>query len=255
MMLDPFPLKNRTALVTGSGKNIGKAIAKLFAEAGARVIVNGHRDRNAVDGTVEEIREAGGSAIGIMADVSDPADMRRMVDEANAAFGAIDIAVSNVSWRLRQRFLDISIEDWQKVINVNLNSAFYLDRCVLPQMTERRWGRIIHISGVDGFSTAVTTRAHNIVCKQGVHTLAKVLALEFGPFGITANTVAPGPTDTTRDWQHYPPDFVEEERKTIPVGRLGKVEEIAQACLFLAGDSGAFVNGQVLHVNGGQHRF
>jgi NAD(P)-dependent dehydrogenase (short-subunit alcohol dehydrogenase family) len=254
-VLNPRPLEGKTAIITGSGRNIGRAIATLFAEAGAKVVVNGHRDRQAIDATVDDIRKRGGEAVGILADVGDPAQVDRLITEAYATFGSVDITVSNAGLRPLQRFLEISIEDWQRVINLNLNAAFYLARRVLPLMQAKRWGRIIHISGVDGFSTDITTRAHNVVAKSALHTLAKVLALEFGPDGITANTVAPGPTDTERDWSQMPPNFVAEQLKSIPLGRLGRVEEIAAACLFLAGESGGFVSGQVIHVNGGQHRF
>jgi 3-oxoacyl-[acyl-carrier protein] reductase len=248
-------LKGRTAIVTGSGRNLGKAIAMRFAEAGAAVVVNGHSNREAVDKVVQEITAKGGTAHGIMADVSVAADVRRLVEETYARFGGIDIAVSNVAVRKKQNFLEISEEDWDRTLRTNLTSAFYLDRYVVPYMKEKGWGRIIHISGVDGFTVNVTTRAHNIVCKAGVHALARALALEFGPFGITANTVAPGFMDTERDWSQYWPTHNEDAIKEIPLGRLGQPDDVAAACLYLASDAGAFVSGAVIHVNGAQARF
>ena len=172
-MLDPLPLKGRTAVVTGSGQNIGEAIAKLFSQAGANVVVNGASSREKVERVVAEIRETGGEAIGVMADVGDADAVEAMVDEAAETFGSVDIAVSNVSIRKKQPVEDISVKDWQDTINTNLNSAFYLARCVVPLMKKTGWGRIIHISGVDGFAAHVPTRTHNITCKAGVHALPR----------------------------------------------------------------------------------
>jgi NAD(P)-dependent dehydrogenase (short-subunit alcohol dehydrogenase family) len=119
-------------------------------------------------------------------------------------------------------------------------------------MKQRNWGRIIHISGRDGFMP-IPNRVHNITCKAGVYAMAKALAIEFGPFGITCNTVSPGLIDTTRDWTQYPQfrDGYGERVKEIPVRRVGHVDEIAAACTYLASDAAGFVTGQVLHVNGG----
>ena len=255
VLLDEHSLRGRTAIVTGSGRNIGRAIAVLFARAGARVVVNGHRDRATVEAVVAEIKDAGGSAIGVMADVGDPGAIERMVNECVDAFGSVDIAVSNVAIRRSQNFLDISVDDWTSILNTNLNAAFYMARAVLPRMKRRGWGRIIHISGTDGFNAHSTDRAHNTVAKAGVHTLARVLSREFAPFSITVNTVAPGRTDTERDWSNLPADYVARVTRLIPTGRLADVNEIATACLFLASGAGAFITGQVLHVNGGKSTF
>ncbi len=248
-------LTGRCALVTGSGQNIGRAIALAFAREGADVVVNGHANRAPVDAVVAEVEALGGRALGAMADVGDPEAVAGMVQAAEARFGKVDIAVSNVSVRHKQPFLDISIEDWHEVLNSNLNASFYLDRAVLPGMKTRGFGRIIHISGVDGFTGHIADRAHNVVAKAGVHALSKALALGFGPFGITANTVAPGIIDTERDWSQYPKDIRQLDTESIPVRRLGTVDEIAAACLYLASPLAGYVNGQAIHVNGGQHMF
>tara|TARA_E500000331_G_scaffold341517_1_gene374056 strand:- start:1847 stop:2680 length:834 start_codon:yes stop_codon:yes gene_type:complete len=256
-MLDPQPLKGRTAIVTGSGQNIGEAIVKLFSAAGANVVVNGGSSRDKVDKVVDDIKVSGGNAIGVMADVGDADAVEAMVKQAADTFGTVDIAVSNVSIRKKQPVEDISVEEWQDTINTNLNSAFYLARCVVPLMKQGGWGRIIHISGVDGFAAHVPTRTHNITCKAGVHAFAKALALELGPSGITANTVSPGAIDTTRDWSQYDdPEVWKKARiESIPVKRIGTVDDIANACLYLAGETGGFITGEVIHVNGGQFRF
>jgi 3-oxoacyl-[acyl-carrier protein] reductase len=251
------PLIGMTAIVTGSGKNIGKAIALALAEAGANVVVNGSRDRAALDRVVAEIERLGAKGLAVLADVGKPADVRRMVKLAEKRFGGVDIAISNAAVRRKQAFLDISVDAWKDTLNTNLNSAFYLAQAVLPGMAAKRFGRIIHISGVDGFAAHVNERAHNIVSKAGIHGLTKALAKEFGPRGITVNTVAPGAIETERDWSHYmaPAAWRRMRRRQIPLGRIGRVEEIAAACVYLAADGGSFVSGQVIHVNGGQFMF
>ena len=246
---------NRTAIVTGSGRNIGKAIALALAAGGASVVVNGHRDRAAVDAVVKEITDAGGHALPFMADVSKHDEVAAMVQAAANAFGSVDIVVSNVGMRRMQPFLDISLEDWDAVLATNLTPAFYLARNAIPHMQERKWGRLILISGFDGFWGQVTQRAHNITAKAGLHGLAKALAREFGPDGITANTVAPGAIDTVRDWSQYQHQPREKIAAEIPLGRYGRVDEIAAACTFLAGDGGGFTSGQVIHVNGGHYMY
>jgi NAD(P)-dependent dehydrogenase (short-subunit alcohol dehydrogenase family) len=130
-------------------------------------------------GARNRICDYGGKAAGIMADVGDPAAVVRVVKKAEALFGTVDISVSNVAIRHKQPFLDISVDDWNATLNSNLSASFYLARAVIPGMKARRWGRIIHISGVDGFAGDIANRAHNIVCKTGVHALSKALSLEF----------------------------------------------------------------------------
>src|SRR3990172_7810097 len=249
------PRAGRCAIVTGSGRNIGRAIARALAAAGAGVVVNGHRDRAAVDAVVREIRDAGRPALGVMADVSRHAEVAALVQAAAAEFGSVDIAVSNVGLRRMQPFLEISPADWDAVLATNLTPAFYLARNAIPHMQKRKWGRIILISGFDGFWGQVAQRAHNITCKAGLHGLAKALAREFGADGITANTVAPGAIDTLRDWSQYKHQPREQLEKEIPLGRFGHVNEVAAACSFLAGDGGGFTSGQVIHVNGGHYMY
>jgi len=248
-------LLRRTAIVTGSGRNIGRGIALALARQGVNVVVNGHADQAAVDGVVEEIRADGGTAIGIMADVSSHDAVAAMVRQAVDTFGSVDIAVSNVAIRRMQPFLEITPEDWDTVLRTNLTAAFYLARNVIPHMRERRWGRIVVISGFDGFWGHVTLRAHNVAAKSGLHGLAKALAREFGADGITANTIAPGAIDTVRDWSQYKHQPREKIEAEIPLGRFGDVMELAAACAFLCSDGGGFVSGQVLHVNGGHYMY
>lgn len=248
-------LSGKTAIITGSGRNIGKAIALLFAENGANVVINGSRNEEAVASVVQEVEELGGQAMAIIADVSNPVDVRIMVDKAMQKFLSVDIAVSNVSIRPRQALLDISIDDWDKVIRTNLSSAFYLAKATVPSMISRDWGRLIHISGHDGFQGA-SNRAHNVACKAGIHGLTKALAHELGQHHITVNSVSPGVMDTGYRRPEDYPDFEERTqnlKKSLPLRRIGDPEDIAEACLYLASDAAKYVTGQVIHVNGGSY--
>ncbi len=249
------PLAGRTALVTGSGRNIGRAIALSLARQGANLVINGHSDQSAVDAVVSEVEALGSQALGVMADVSHDAEVDRLVRAAAGRFGHVDIAISNVGIRHKQPFLDITPEQWDSVLRTNLSAAFYLARHVLPGMRDRRWGRLVMISGFDGFWGQVTERAHNITAKAGLHGLAMALAREFGPDGITANTVAPGAIDTVRDWSQYAHQQRERLLGEIPVGRYGLPDEVAAACDLLCGERGGFISGQVIHVNGGHYMY
>ncbi len=253
--IDSSSFSGRTAIVTGSGRNIGRAMALSLAKQGAKVVVNGHQDRAAVDSVVAEIKSAGGQAMAWMADVSQDWEVAEMVKATVAEFGSVDIAVSNVGIRRKQPFLDITPQDWDTVMQTNLTPAFYVARHVIPHMQSRRWGRIVLISGFDGFWGQVTERAHNITAKAGLHGLAMALAREFGAEGITVNTIAPGAIDTVRDWSQYTHQLRAQLEKEIPLGRYGQPDEVAAACDLLCSERGGFISGQVLHVNGGHYMY
>lgn len=249
------PLAGRTALITGSGRNLGRGMAIGLARAGANIVLNGHRDEAALQAVAQEVQAHGVQAMTVLADVSQPDEVQRMVDAASERFGGIDIAISNVGLRMRQAFLEISVEDWRKTLDTNLSAAFYLARAVLPSMRDKRFGRIIHISGRDGFFP-ISHRAHNVTCKAGLHSLAKAIAIEFGEFNVTANTIAPGKMDTVRDEKHYPgyQQAWAEHVKAMPLRRLGLPEDVAEACLYLC-CGGEYVTGQLLHLNGGDSMY
>ena len=248
-------LNGKTAIVTGAGQNIGRAIAELFASEGANVIVNGHTNRANVDEVVEGIRSRGGNATGYMADVSKPDELLAMIDAGEAEFGAIDIAVSNVGRRLRMKFEDIGIGAWQDILNTNLNSAFYMAHFLVPRMRARNWGRIIHISGYDGFTGHFSERAANVTAKAGMHGLTKAIAREAGIHNITCNTVVPGAIQTVRDEKQYAHVNVERILDMLAIKSFGQPRDVAEACLYLAADSGQFITGQAIHVNGGEYMF
>ncbi|MEZ4452895.1 MAG: SDR family oxidoreductase [Nannocystaceae bacterium] len=246
-------LVGRSALVTGAGVNIGRAVALALAARGANVAVNCLRNRARAEAVAEEIRAYGVDAVVLPGDVSAPEVATELIDQAAARLGSLDILVSNVGSRPFQPLLSITAEDWQRVINTNLNAAFYLARAALPHMCRASWGRIILISGSDVL-LPIPNRAHVTVSKSGLSALARAIALEFGAHGVTANTVAPGWIDTERDLANYP-DYDAQKRhllETLPLRRLGRVEDIANACVYLASPMGAYVTGQAIHVNGGE---
>lgn len=253
--IDPRPHVGRTALVTGSGRNLGKGIALAFAKAGANVVLNGRNDVDALKAVAAEAESHGVKAHWVLGDISNPDDAQRIVAEALERFGSIDISVQNVGLRPRQSFLEISVDDWRRVIDTSLSSAFYLARGVLPGMRDKRWGRIIHMSGRDGFFV-YANRAHNVTAKAGLHALAKAIAVEFGEYNITANTIAPGKMDTIRDEKNYPnyQALWAESVKTMPLRRLGTADDAAQCCMFLASPE-SWVTGQLIHLNGGESMY
>ncbi|MSP02212.1 MAG: SDR family oxidoreductase [Acetobacteraceae bacterium] len=243
------PFTGKVVLVTGAGRNIGKAIALDFAREGASVIVNGRADRGLVDGTVAEINLAGGQAIGALADVTKPDEVARMVDAGIAAFGGLDIVVSNAGLRRQTAFLDMSFSEWREILSVALDGAFVLAKAAVPHMIPRGGGALVSLSGI---STHLGTpnRCHVSASKSGLEGLMRALAIELAPHRITANCVAPGAVDTVRGATAgvAPSNIVE---RGIPLGRRASVTEISAAVRFLAGPDGGYITGQVLHVNGG----
>jgi 3-oxoacyl-[acyl-carrier protein] reductase len=238
----------KVALVTGSGKNIGRAIALDLAQRGASVVVNGRSDRALVDAVVAEINATGSQGLGCIADVTDPEAVRRMIDQAVAAFGGIDIVVSNAGLRRQTPFLEMPLAEWREILSVALDGAFILAHAAVPHMIGRGSGAIVALSGI---STHVGTlnRCHVSASKAGLEGLMRALAVELAPHAITCNCVAPGLVDTVRGASAgaAPPSV----GQGIPLGRPAAVEEIAAAVRFLAGPDGRFITGQTLHVNGG----
>jgi 3-oxoacyl-[acyl-carrier protein] reductase len=241
-------LAGKVALITGAGKNIGRTIALDLAQRGALVVVNGRSDRSLVDAVVAEVNAAGGEAIGCLADVTDPDAVQRMIDQAVATFGGIDILVSNAGLRRQTPFLEMALSEWREILSVALDGAFILAHATVPHMIGRGGGAIVALSGI---STHVGTpnRCHVSASKAGLEGLMRALAVELAPHAITCNCVAPGLVDTVRGASAgaAPPSV----GQGIPLRRAAAVEEIAAAVRFLAGPDGRFITGQTLHVNGG----
>jgi 3-oxoacyl-[acyl-carrier protein] reductase len=242
-------LQGRVALVTGAGKNIGRAIALTLARDGATVLVNGRQDRDAVASVVQEIQAAGGKAEAAMGDVSDPAVAPSLAKQGEA-LGGVDILVSNAGLRRQTSFLDMAFEEWREIMSVALDGAFLLGKAFVPQMVAKgQGGAFVAMSGV---STHVGTlnRCHVSASKSGLEGLMRALARELAPHKITCNAVSPGAIDTSRATSAGPRPI---QGRPIPLGRLGNVEEIAAMVRLLVGPEGTFITGQTIHVNGGEH--
>jgi 3-oxoacyl-[acyl-carrier protein] reductase len=242
-------LDGKVALVTGSGRNIGRATVLKLAAEGAHVVVNSRTNKAEADAVVQEVHAGGGKALSLLADVSKKEQVDSMVSRALSEFGRIDILINNAAIRPHKPFTEVSLQDWEEVRGVVLDGAFYCTRAVINSMVANQYGRILFFTG-EGAFTGGANRAHVSAAKMGLVGLARSLASEFAGRNIRVNVVSPGSIDTSRanpEWyQGRTPNAA-----GIPLGRQGTVEEIAATCLFLVSDDGGFITGQTIHVNGG----
>ena len=239
----------RTALITGSGQNIGRAVACALAADGFNIVVNGLNKRVPCEETAEAARAHGVEAIVAMGDVGTSEGCARIAGTGISRFGGIDVLVHNAAIRPSSPFLEMDEAEWRRVLDVNLGGAFWLARACLPGMVKAGWGRIINFAGMNAIQ-GYNGRAHVSVSKHGAWGLTKSLAKEFGPKGITVNIVSPGPIRS----EHDDPAMTAHIRgqvSRIPTGRLGEPDEVAAAVSLLASDKGGFINGQMIQVNGG----
>jgi 3-oxoacyl-[acyl-carrier protein] reductase len=242
-------LDGKVALITGAGRNIGRATALRFAAEGADIVVNARTNRAEAEAVAGEVRDRGVRALAVLADVADKDQVEAMTARAFAEFGRVDILVNNAAIRPHKPFTELTIEDWEQVRGVVLDGAIYCTRAVIPSMVANRYGRFLFFTG-DGAFTGGAGRAHVSAAKMGLVGLARSLASEFAAHNIRANVVSPGSIDTRRDNPEWYQGRVP-SAAGIPLGRQGHVDEIAAACLFLVSDDGGFVTGQTIHVNGG----
>jgi 3-oxoacyl-[acyl-carrier protein] reductase len=242
-------LDGKVALITGSGRNIGRATALKFAGEGAHIIVNARSNEAEAEAVAREVREKGVKALAIITDVAKRDQVEAMVARAFAEFGRVDILVNNAAIRPHKPFTELTIEDWERVRGVVLDGAIYCTRAVIEGMVKNRYGRILFFTG-DGAFTGGSGRAHVSAAKMGLVGLARSLASEFAPHNIRANVVSPGSIDTRRDNPEWYQGRVP-GTAGIPLGRQGHVDEIAATCLFLVSEDGGFITGQTIHVNGG----
>jgi 3-oxoacyl-[acyl-carrier protein] reductase len=249
-MTETQALQGKVAIVTGAGKNIGKAIALRLAADGAAIVVNGRGDRAIVEETVQEIRAAGGRAVPYLADVSKPDAVAGMVEAAVKEFGGVDIAIGNAGLRRQTPFLQMNLEEWREILSVALDGAFILAKAAAPEMIKRGGGALIGLSGISHHAGA-RGRVHVNASKAGLEGFMRGLAMELAPHNITANCVAPGSIDTVRGPSAGGPHGRGAINREIPLGRQGRPEEIAAMVRFLVGPEGRYVTGQTIHVNGG----
>ena len=245
-------LAGKTAIVTGSSRGIGKAIAKRLARDGAKVAVNCVTTIDKASAVVAEIAAAGGEAVVVPADVAQKAEAERLIADTIAAFGRVDILVSNAGIIIDRPFVDSTDEDWTRAIESNLHGFFNVSRAVLPHMIARRQGRII---ATGSCITEVADFGGNCysVCaasKGGIIAMLRPMAAEVARHGITVNAVSPGYI-ATEMLEEIDQTGLEAALGIIPMRRYGKPEEIAAAMAFLASDDAGYITGQVLRVNGG----
>jgi 3-oxoacyl-[acyl-carrier protein] reductase len=242
-------LDGKVALITGSGRNIGRATALKLAGEGAHVIVNARANQAEADAVAHEVRDKGVKALAVLADVADKQQIDTMVARAMSEFGRIDILINNAAIRPHKPFTEVTVQDWERVRGVVLDGALYCTQAVIGSMVKNNYGRILFFTG-DGSFTGGSGRAHVSAAKMGLVGMARALASEFAPHNIRANVVSPGSIDTRRDNPEWYQGRVP-GAAGIPLGRQGHVDEIAATCLFLVSDDGGFITGQTIHVNGG----
>ena len=250
-------LRGKTALVTGASRNIGRAIALAFAEEGADLVLNTRVNREELEAVAADCRKAGVRVVTVLGDIGEASAVEAMVRYGLAELGAIDVLVCNAAIRPHTSVEDTTLEDWHHVMAVNLHSAFYLAKAVVPGMKQRQRGSIIALGGQSSITGRPNTTAVT-AAKSGLLGLIRSLAAELGPFGIRANMVIPGYIDTERRYASWYPEWKEspigapERVKEIPLRRLGRSEDIADACVFLASDASSYVTGDTIRVMGGR---
>lgn len=240
--------KRHTVLVTGAGRNIGRAIVLELARRGCNVIVNARTNQAQADSVAAQARDHGVEALVLLGDVGRAQDVQRIAKEALERFKTVDIVINNAAIRPSAPFLELSDAAWHQVMDVDLHATFYTSRAFLPGMVGQRWGRIINLTGMNAIH-GYAGRAPVSAAKHGLWGLTKALAKEFGPSGVTVNAISPGPIRS----QHPDPamtQHIESQLGKIPLGRLGEPQDIAALCGFLASDEGGFISGQMIAANG-----
>jgi 3-oxoacyl-[acyl-carrier protein] reductase len=243
-------IADRSVIVTGASKGIGKGIACVFASKGARVLI-ASRDLVEADGVATEIRSSGGIASAVAADVSRPDDCARMARAAVERHGGIDILCSNAGVFPAARLGAMSVADWDQVLDINLKGTFLMVDACLPALKARGRGRIIVTSSITGPITGYPGWSHYAASKAGQLGFVRTAAIELAPHNITVNAVLPG-NILTEGVEALGPEYIARMTSAIPQRRLGSVEDVAYAALFLASDEAAFISGQTIVVDGGQ---
>ncbi len=243
-------LEGRTAIVTGGGQGIGGAVAKTLAGRGARVVVN-DLNGEAAERKADELRAAGAEAVAVQGSVINAADVRRMVEEAIKQFGAVHILVNNAGILHPTPVADISEDEWDQVIAVNMKGTFLCCQAVLASMRAGGWGRIVNLSSTAGKNISTVGGAHYTAAKAGILGFTRHLAKEVAADGITVNAVCPGLIDTEMVRSTISDERLAAYIESFPIRRLGRPEEVAELIAFLASDRAAYITGASLDINGG----
>lgn len=247
----PRLLEGNAAIITGSSRGIGREIALAFARHGAGVVIHGTREE-LLQKLRQEIAALGGECVYVAGDIGQYETAQRLTQACLDAFGKIDTLVNNAGINSRFSFLDLPLEEWDRMLQTNLTSAFYTCRCVVPHMLERGSGCIINMSSSAGKTPHPTSSISYGVSKAGINSLTQKLAYDLAPHGIRVNALCPGPieTDMSKQWT---PEYREKVFSAIPLRRLGKGEDVANAAVFLASEMSAFIVGESININGGKY--
>ena len=239
--------EGKTAIVTGAARGIGFALSRALVDAHAAVVMV---DRDpAVQGAAASLKGFSGEAVSVVADVSDSSQVSATIDGAISQFGAVDVLINNAAIDNTALVIEMPVDQWREMLDVNLTSVFLCCSAVLPSMMARKKGRIINI-GSNLALKGGERLAHYCAAKAGVHGFTRALALEVAAHGITVNTVAPGPIETEMLYS-LPQDWLAAKKAELPIGRFGTVEEIVPIVLLLASDAGSYFVGSTVNVSGG----
>lgn len=244
-------LEGKAAIITGSSRGIGRATALAFARNGADLVIHGTREE-ALRDLREEIRALGAGCEYAAGDIGDPGTARRLAELCLESYGKIDVLVNNAGVNSRSRFEDLTLEEWERMLRVNLTGVFCACKCVVPHMLERRSGCIVNMSSTAGKTAHPNASLSYGVSKAGVNSLTQKLAYDLAPYGIRVNAVCPGPveTDMSRQWTE---EYRKKVLEDIPLRRLGRGEDVANTVVFLASEMSAFIAGESINVNGGKY--
>ncbi|MGD9681384.1 MAG: 3-oxoacyl-[acyl-carrier-protein] reductase [Candidatus Obscuribacterales bacterium] len=245
--VEAYKLTDKVAIITGSGRGIGRAIAEKLLSAGARVVISDINEETCKT-TAAELASEGGQTLGVVCDVTDSESIEKLVEQVHKEWGSIDILVNNAGITRDNLYMRMSEQEWQAVIDTNLTSAFKVTKPVLKIMSKQRSGRIINIASTTGVHGNFG-QANYAAAKAGLIGFTKTIALEYASRSITSNAVAPGFIDTAMT-QALGEEKISKVLERIPLGRMGTPDDIANAVLFFAGP-GSYVTGQVMEVNGG----
>jgi 3-oxoacyl-[acyl-carrier protein] reductase len=242
-----FDLKGKTALVTGAGKGIGKEIALTLAFQGADVVVTDIADT--VFDTTKEIEKLGVNSLALKCDVSNAQEVKDTAKQVIEKFNKLDILVNNAGIYPQKPFLEMTEEDWTKVLNINLNGIFHVTKAFLSGMVERKYGKIVNLSSISGPFVIFPNLVHYSSSKAAIAGFTKALALEMAPYRINVNAVAPGAIDVSGG--QMPEAMTQQIVRAIPLGRMGKPDDIANLVVFLVSDEANFITGQTIVSDGG----